>query len=405
MDGWLLVNGAAAAGALGLGCVPLWLTARLKRRLPALRAAGDAAPWCPPASLVLPCKGIDPGFDDNLLALLGQDYPGLEKLFVVATADDPAYGAIAGMLARRPDLAGSARLIVAGVAPGRAQKLTNQLAALREASPRSEVLVFVDSDCRPDPGFVRRLVAPLAADEVGATTGYRWYHPPRADLGSMLRSTWNAGALPFLVDDRTTHAWGGAMAIRRQVFERAGIERAWDNAVSDDMTLTVAVHRLGLRLQFVPQCIAVSHEASTLAQTLEFTNRQSLISRIYLPPLWWGTALGHGVVNLLAGYGLYGALAWAVGGAPAMLAAAACLLIVPMQMANAAWMFGSVRGMLPPALRRPADALRWRYMLCAPLASVMCLVNTVHAASTRRLTWRGITYELRSPVETVVVGR
>ena len=283
--------------------------------------------------------------------------------------------------------------------------MTNQLAALKGVSPaEAQVLVFVDSDCRPDAGFVGRLVAPLDEPGVGATTGYRWYHPPRPTLGSMLRSTWNAGALPFLIDPKRVFAWGGAMAIRRDAFARARLADAWDRAVSDDMTLTVEVRRLGLEVRFVPTCIAVSYESSTVGETLEFTNRQSLISRVYFPPLWWGTAIGHALANLLLLYGLASLGIWAHGRDPAFLLGSACALLLPLQLANAAWLFGSARDLLPPAVRGELEGLRWHYVFTAPLASLMTLVNTVHAAVVNRMTWRGVEYELRSPTETIVVS-
>lgn len=401
----MLLNGAVVGLATILGAVPLLLTARLKRRLPHILRALPQQADTPPASIILPCKGLDPGFAENIRSLLQQDYPDFELLFVVATPDDPAHGAIEALLAAHPTKPHRARLLVAGQADGRAQKLTNQLAAISEVSARSQVLVFIDSDCRPDPAFVRRLVAPLADAAVGATTGYRWYHPPAPTLGSMLRSTWNAGALPFLVDERTTHAWGGAMAIRREVFERADLESVWDKAVSDDLTLTAAVKKLGLRLQFVPSCIAVSYEASTLPQTLEFTNRQSLISRVYLPPLWWSTAIGHASTNLLVLYGAACLAAWTATGDPALLLGALCLLLLPAQMANALWLFSSIVEILPAPIRPEVKRLRWRYVVTAPLASAMTLLNTLHSARTRRMTWRGITYELRSATETLVLAR
>lgn len=398
------INGALAAIALALGVLPLALTARFKRRLPEMMQRTVDPFYLPAVSVVLPCKGLDQGFDDNIRALLRQDHPDLELLFVVAAADDPAHDALQRLLAS-PEAAGvSARLLVAGTVVHRAQKLTNQLAAVAKAAARSEVLVFIDSDCRPDPGFVRRLVAPLSDPGVGAATGYRWYHPPRPTLGSMLRSTWNAGALPFLADPRTSHAWGGAMAIRRETFASARIAEVWDNAVSDDMTLTVTMHQMGLGLEFVPTCMAVSYEASTLGETLEFTNRQSLISRVYFPAVWWGAAVVHASVNVLISYGAISAAVWATGGGTAALAGTACLLPLPLQMVNAWWLFGSLRGLLPLRIRDEAEALRWHYVFMAPLASVMTLVNTVHAATHRRITWRGITYELRSPTETIIVA-
>jgi hypothetical protein len=195
------------------------------------------------------------------------------------------------------------------------------------------------------------------------------------------------------------------MAIRRETFASAHIAEAWNNAVSDDMTLTVTMHRLGLRLEFVPQCMAVSYEASTLAETLEFTNRQSLISRVYFPAVWRGAAIVHASVNVLIAYGAVSAALWLESASAAALAGAACLLPLPLQMANAWWLFGSLRDLLPARIRPAVQALRWHYVVTAPLASLMTLVNTVHAATHRRITWRGITYELRSATETVVVTK
>jgi hypothetical protein len=40
-----------------------------------------------------------------------------------------------------------------------------------------------------------------------------------------------------------------------------------------------------------------------------------------------------------------------------------------------------------------------------PLASVLYLYNGLAAAVSRRITWRGITYELKSPTETVILSR
>ena len=400
----MLVSKLLLAMALVLGTLPLLLTVRFKRRLRELRA-GQGTKGQGSAALILPCKGLDPGFEDNVRALLEQDYPELELVFVVATQDDPAFDPLQRLLASAAVDHPRTRtaLLVAGISNKRAQKLTNQLAAVQHVSQRCDVLVFVDSDIRPDPGFVGRLVGPLSEPAVGASTGFRWYHPPRPTFGSMLRSTWNAGALPFLVDSRRNFAWGGAMAIRRDVFERARVADAWDNALSDDFTFTLCVRKLGLEVRFVPSCIAVSHEKSSMAQTVEFTNRQSVISRVYFPPLWWSTAVGHAASSALLLYGLLGLSLWLVTGESSYLWAAYCLVLWPMQLANAAWLFSSVRELLPQ-LAPQLDALRWRYVMMAPIASLLTLVNSFHSIWTRRVTWRGIEYELRSPVETVIIG-
>jgi len=40
-----------------------------------------------------------------------------------------------------------------------------------------------------------------------------------------------------------------------------------------------------------------------------------------------------------------------------------------------------------------------------PLASLLYLYNALAALVSRRITWRGITYELKSPTETVILSR
>jgi len=40
-----------------------------------------------------------------------------------------------------------------------------------------------------------------------------------------------------------------------------------------------------------------------------------------------------------------------------------------------------------------------------PLASLLYLYDALAAAFSRRIEWRGITYELKSPTETVIIPR
>ncbi len=51
----------------------------------------DRPDFAPPLTVVMPCKGLDPGFDANISSMLAQDYPDYEVLFVTATQSDPAY--------------------------------------------------------------------------------------------------------------------------------------------------------------------------------------------------------------------------------------------------------------------------------------------------------------------------
>lgn len=382
------------------GLIPLFLTARFRKQVKVLGNVLYPRPR-ERVALILPCKGIDPGFRDNLQAFFNQEYPSLELVFSVATADDPACAEIDAVIEENAGRVKAYR-IVAGIENVRAQKVTNLLRAVEFVGKSADILVFVDSDLRPDSGFVRRLVAPLVLPQVGATTGYRWYAPPDTRWGSILRSTWNAGALPFVSDSKRNFCFGGAMAIRKNVYDTSGMAQAWDRTLSDDLMLTVKVRALGLETQFVPSCVAVSHEGSTLGQTIEFTNRQSLISKIYFPPLWWGAAIGHSLGCFFVVYGLASLLSWLIGGGTAALVGAVCLVMVPLQWVNALWLLGAVREMLPQ-LSDSIARLKWNYMFAASLAPFLSLINTINSLFTNRITWRGIRYEMRSPWETVIL--
>ena len=399
----MLINASLLIITLIMGLVPLYLTYRFRKRLKHLFVYPDKS-VCTPIGIIAPCKGLDPGFRDNILALLNLEYPKYEIVFVVASEADPAYVAIQGILDEYgdEDAGCSTQLLVAGVDNCRAQKLTNQLAAIKKIADKTEILVFVDSDVRPEPDFLSKLIAPLDEPGVGATTGFRWYHPQAPTLGAILQSTWNAGALPFLVDPKRNFAWGGAMAIRRDVFERAEIPERWDRAVSDDFPFTLGVRGLGLEVRFVPDCLAISYESSSLRQTLEFTNRQSIISRVYFPTLWWSAAIGHSAANILLLYGLFNLVSWLATDEMVYLIGAGCTILLPLQLINAHQLFKSIKPLLPK-IESELVRLHPYYLLAAPLASLLSLVNTVYSATTRKITWRGITYELVSPNETVVI--
>ena len=93
---------------------------------------------------------------------------------------------------------------------------------------------------------------------MGASTGYRWYAPEPPDFWSLMRSVWNAPIGGTLGPGDNRFAWGGAMAIRREVFQSIKVPEVWKNAVSDDYALSAAVHAAGLRIAFAPGAMVVS---------------------------------------------------------------------------------------------------------------------------------------------------
>jgi cellulose synthase/poly-beta-1,6-N-acetylglucosamine synthase-like glycosyltransferase len=164
----------------------------------------------PGVTLIVPCCGDEDGLEANLEALLGLHYPRFQVRLVVANSDDAAVPVIERVRARHP---GRSELIVAGPGRDHGQKIHNLLAAL-DAGPQADVLAFADSDGRPEPGWLRRLVAGLGEPGVGVTSSYRFYRPKPPGFATLLRSVWNLSVSTALSTAWTaSRLCGGARAV------------------------------------------------------------------------------------------------------------------------------------------------------------------------------------------------
>ncbi len=365
---------------------------RLQQPLPA---------FAPPTTVVCPCKGLDAELEVNLRAVLEQDYPNYEVLFVVADPADPAR-AVCERLARESSV--PARVLVAGPPSGRAEKVNNLEAGVKAARAESEAFVFVDSDGRPPRGWLRTLVAYLADPQVGAASTFRWYIPD-GDFLSGLQSAWNGPGMTYMGEWSRNFCWGGGTAIRRQTFYEIDVPRYWAGCVSDDLMLTRALRDAGKPIVYVPQCLVATHHPTTWAKLLEWTTRQILLTRVYEPRLWWPAM---GVHLFFCGVFLYGfflaarllPFAWQASATVLLTLAAIAALAV----AKGAYRQASVLLLLPQH-REELRRTWWSPTLQAALVPWLMAVNFILSALTRRMTWRGITYELRSPWQTVIVQK
>src|SRR5262249_23494372 len=98
----------------------------------------------PKAVVIVPCRGLEHGFEENVHAILTQDYRDYEVVFVTESENDPAHGVLARLLKQRRRLAPPTWMVVAGEAKNRGQKIHNLLAALDTLNSigRVEALVF-----------------------------------------------------------------------------------------------------------------------------------------------------------------------------------------------------------------------------------------------------------------------
>lgn len=362
--------------------------------------------YTPFVSVIAPCRGLEDGLRENIAALFAQDYPAYEIIFVSDRADDPALELIEDVRRSRRDGANSsARTVVAGAAEDSGQKVHNLRVAVATVAPQSEVLVFVDTDARPHAKWLRSLVAPLADETLGAATGYRWFIPEFGGIASQLRSVWNASIASALGDlDDKNFCWGGSTAIRRSTFESLQISERWRGTVSDDFTLTRVLQEAKLPIHFVPACLVASIGDCTFAELLEFTNRQLKITRTYAAHLWKPLLIGSLLFCSVFFGGIVLVAVRAFRGLDWSVPLAFVFLIYALGAAKAHVRFRAVSIPLMKYQRRRPGSLT-AHLVLWPFASALYLLNAITAGCSRRIKWRGITYELKSPTEAVIIAR
>ncbi len=360
----------------------------------------------PRVAVILPIKGVDDDTHANIQALLDQDYPEYRLIFAVESDDDPVVNTLE-KIAREDS---RVEIIVAGLATNRGQKVHNQLAAAERTSEHDEVLAFMDADARPNPQWLRALVAPLTREEIGATTGYRYYVPVTEHTANKIVSVLNAEVAALLGPYRRTLAWGGSMAIRRVDFYGFGLHGLWQHALSDDYVLSYCVKsKAKSKIHFVAQCLVPSEANFNWASLFEFAVRQYRITKVCAPFVWL-TGIGGSLLYLTAFcYTLFYSIFGFFGHGPTHT-------VIGNEHANQMAMFVTLYGTsmlrgyllvrggqrLLPEYQAPIGSAIFWATFGMPWCYMINLLALIGSAFGRTIVWRGIAYEMVSRTHTVV---
>lgn len=353
--------------------------------------------YTPFVSIIAPCKGLDEGLRENLQALIGQEYPAFEVVFVVDDERDAAVAVI-------EEIAGKiGKLAVAARTSESSQKVENLREAVLHVSPESEVFVFVDSDVRPSREWLRNLVAPLVDENIGAATGYRWFISKRPTFAGEVRSVWNASVASALGPNTATNfCWGGSTAIRRATFEKLNVREKWRGTLSDDFAQTRVLNEAGMPIHFVPRAVTASVENCSFRELVEFTTRQMKITRVYKTNLWLMSFLGSGLFTFVM-ITAFLILVFAGRNSTAVWVAIAAIVLVSLFSIGKSWLrlkaIRLVLGQYENELSRQMWTQNTLWLLSPPLFFYNCWAALI----SRRLKWRGTVYELVSPHETRIL--
>jgi ceramide glucosyltransferase len=361
--------------------------------------------YAPRVAVVCPCKGMEPGLAENLAALTHFDYPDYEIFFALASGLDPARKVVDRVAAESPQ---PAHVVIAGPPKDCGEKANNLSAAAQKVGPEFETIVFTDSDVQLGRAWLRRLVAPLADSRLGAATTFRWLLPSRkfgtASFASAFASAWNAAIVTMLGEHTRNFCWGGGTAIRREVLEEVHAVELWRSVVSEDLALTRLLEEAGRPILFVPECLAPTFFDTTPDGLMEFTNRQMVLTRVYAPRFWAVGGIAHVSYSVTLLYAAWLMLVRAITG-ETWFELVPLTLLVPLLAA----IKGAVRAVaaerLLPEWKEKVKEWTWAWILLAPLVPFLYAWNSIVAAFTRRIRWRGIRYELVSPSQTRILTR
>jgi cellulose synthase/poly-beta-1,6-N-acetylglucosamine synthase-like glycosyltransferase len=363
-------------------------------------------PWFrPKAVLIIPCKGVDADFGKNIASFFAQDYENYLLWFVVADEDDPAYEQLCRLKdeLEQNSKALEVRVWLAGQCRTGSQKNHNLLYCCRALGRDVEVLAFADSDICVRSDWLSHLVYPLHQRKNGVASGYRWFIPKENNAATLALSALNAKVAQLLGNTRFNQVWGGSMALRVKNFYELRIDKIWSHTISDDLSLSYAIKKAGLKVVFVPASLAASYENINWAKLFEFGRRQFLITRVSAAKTWW-LGLFFSAFSVL---GLWGGTALALyasarGEKHLPVFAAVPVVFLLTQITRAVIRQSMIGKLLKKDRQKMKAAMLADILLCWFWTLLMlCLI--VSSAFGRTIRWRGIKYKLAGPTETIVI--
>jgi ceramide glucosyltransferase len=231
-------------------------------------SVGSVAEFAPPVSIIIPTRGLDEDYAENVRSFREVRYPTRPEIIYVTDPDDqPTKTALQGL---------GCHVVTAEPTQGGAGgKVQAQLTGLKGAT--GEVIVFADSDIAVGEQWLEELVHPLGSHE--SVTTFPWPRPKSASVANALRAGfWITGydAHPSM----RGFLWGGSMAFRRSTLNEEFVGFL-STKIYDDLALAEYLKRKRGRLCFNGRARCYNSFEET--RFLDWALRQVLVVRKHTP--------------------------------------------------------------------------------------------------------------------------
>lgn len=361
-----------------------------------------AAASQPSAAVIMSVRGCDPSLRESLLGVIDQNYGDYSVHVVVDHPTDQAWEFIHQLKSEHDHRDVLKIHEMKNPADTCSLKCHAIVQALESVSPETHLIALLDADVRPHGNWLSELTCPLSDETVGAVTGNQWFEPESpANIGSLIRSSWNAGAMALTLI--FCNPWAGSFAMRLKDIRRSGLLETWKRSIVDDGPIRNAVDNIGLKICYAPSLIMVNRETCSFSYVNRWVTRMLTWSRLY-ENTFFLTVLHAGFSNsiMFANFALF-VVAIARQNWLAMAAAAAGLIVsgwlsvaAYVESRRCAQHSCDLRGQhLPPLSISRLVAIFWLAAVGQTIFGTSCL----QAMWKKRITWRDITYQLESKDE------
>jgi len=245
-----LLLGAVAFMSLAISAYAHFCLARKLRQVPA------EATTTPAISVLKPLRGLDAGLLENLVAICASDYPDFEVIFCAADPDDPALQVARDVQLLCPER--PIRILVGDLGSG----LNPKIRLLRRMLPhaRHDWVLVSDSNVRPDPDYLRALMA-TQTDTGAALVHSLLQGVGGRGLGARLQNLqmngWVASSIALADAGMHPGVVGKSMLIERRALADVGGLEGVQDLLAEDYVLGTRFRDRGHRVALSPHLVPV----------------------------------------------------------------------------------------------------------------------------------------------------
>ena len=351
------------------------------------------------AAILMSLRGSDPSLPESIAGALSQEYGGPYQVRVVVDHEtDPAVDVLKNLKQTHPHGDRLSYRVMEDPSKTCSLKCHSLSQAVKRLPPEVEFVVILDADVRPHPTWLAELIKPLSNEKIGGVTGTQWFEPPAgAGMGAWLRSVWNSGAA--ILSIYFANPWAGSFAMRRPDVLASGLIEHWQQSMVDDGPIRAAMNSIDKQIHFAPSLVMVNRENCTLGYTFRWAARMLTWSRRNESTFW--ITIVHAVFSNFVMLANFAVLAAGLAGwLPPVVVWISLAALVFAGIACAA-AFAVARSCVRESLRLRSQTLSplvgrhwfWAFTCAAP-AHLMFGWGCVMALITKKITWRGIDYQL-----------